>query len=195
MKIPSLFSGEAGFFCFRLLGTIYRAHTAKTQRVTDTIVRVPFKAMLEIVEKIRQEIEQVKIDSNEALESFRVNYLGRKSGRITDLFKKLKEVPADQRRAFGQHVNALKELAESRLEGAKDALTPAGRVQEGDIDLTLPGRQALIGSMHPLTQTFEEIQRIFCSFGFSVAEGPEIEDDWHNFTALNFPPDHPARDI
>ncbi len=151
--------------------------------------------MLEIVEQIRQEIETASIDSDEALETFRVNYLGRKSGRITDLFKRLKDVPNEERPAFGQHINALKELAESRLEGAQRQMKASGAVKKGDIDLTLPGRAALVGSLHPLTQTFEEIQRIFCSYGFSIAEGPEIEDDWHNFTALNFPPDHPARDM
>ena len=151
--------------------------------------------MLDIVDQIRQEIEQVAIDSNEALESFRVNYLGRKSGRITDLFKKLKDVPSEERPAFGQHINKLKQLAESRLESALQSMKTAGAGAAVDIDLTLPGRQALVGSSHPLTQTYEEIERIFGSYGFNVEEGPEVEDDWHNFTALNFPPDHPARDM
>lgn len=151
--------------------------------------------MLEVLDQIRQEVETASIDSEEALETFRVNYLGRKSGRITDLFKQMKDVPADQRPAFGQHVNALKQLAEQRLEEAQQAMKSAGGVKKGDIDVTLPGRQSVVGSMHPLTQTFEEIQRIFGSYGFSIEEGPEIEDDWHNFTALNFPPDHPARDM
>ncbi len=151
--------------------------------------------MLELLDQIRQEVETASIDSEESLETFRVNYLGRKSGRITDLFKQMKDVPADQRPAFGQHVNTLKQLAENRIEAAQQAMKSAGGVKKGDIDITLPGRQSIVGSMHPLTQTFEEIQRIFGSYGFSVAEGPEIEDDWHNFTALNFPPDHPARDM
>lgn len=151
--------------------------------------------MLDLVEKIRQEIETASIDSGEALETFRVNYLGRKSGAITDLFKKMKDVPADERPAFGQHINALKQLAESRVEDAQQAMKATGGVKKGDIDLTLPGKQPQIGSLHPLTQTYEEIRRIFSSYGFAVAEGPELEDDWHNFTALNFPPDHPARDM
>jgi phenylalanyl-tRNA synthetase alpha chain len=151
--------------------------------------------MLELVNQLRQEIETAPIESPEDLETFRVNFLGRKSGRITDLFKQMRHVSAEDRPAFGQEVNALKELAEQRLDAAQNKLTggPAGR--QGAIDLTLPGRKALLGARHPLTHTFEEIQRIFERFGFSVAEGPEIEDDWHNFTALNFPPDHPARDM
>lgn len=150
--------------------------------------------MLELVDQIRQEIESASIDSEEDLELFRVNYLGRKSGRITDLFKQLKDVPPAERPAFGQHINALKQLAERRLEGAQQARQSTG-FQRGDLDVTLPGRAPLVGSLHPLTQTFEEIQRIFTSYGFTIAEGPEVEDDWHNFTALNFPPDHPARDM
>ena len=151
--------------------------------------------MLEIVDKIKEEIEKASIASHDELEAFRVNFLGRKNGRITDLFKKLKDVPAPDRPAFGQHINALKQLAEHRLTDALSAIKAARSTGEKDIDLTLPGREALIGSQHPLTQTREEIERIFGSYGFTVEEGPEIEDDWHNFTALNFPPDHPARDM
>lgn len=151
--------------------------------------------MLDLVDQLRKEIEAASIDTDDALETFRINYLGRKSGRITDLFKKIKDVPPAERPAFGQHINGLKELAAGRLEEALRARKAASSVKKGDIDLTLPGRQPLTGSLHPLTQTFEEIQRIFTSYGFTIAEGPEVEDDWHNFTALNFPPDHPARDM
>lgn len=151
--------------------------------------------MLDLVNQLRQEIESAPIDTPEDLETFRVNYLGRKSGRITDLFKQMRHVSAEDRPAFGQQVNALKELAEKRLEASQEQKKTSSANQHGDLDITLPGRQALRGSQHPLSQTFEEIQRIFERFGFTVAEGPEIEDDWHNFTALNFPPDHPARDM
>ena len=151
--------------------------------------------MTDLVDQIRQEIQETALETPEALETFRVNFLGRKSGRITDLFKQMKDVPASDRPAFGQQINALKQLAEKRVDEAQAGLKPASPAASGEIDLTLPGRHAAIGSLHPLTQTFEEIQRIFQRFGFSVEEGPEIEDDWHNFAALNFPPDHPARDM
>src|SRR5690606_3251140 len=135
--------------------------------------------------------------TEEEVERFRVEFLGRKSGRITNLFKSVSDIPADQRRSFGQEVNALKQLAESRLSDAEARLATnaqAGRTKA--LDLTLPGRVPVEpGSLHPLTSTLNDIRRVFERCGFSVAEGPEIEDDWHNFTALNFPPDHPARDM
>ncbi len=152
--------------------------------------------MLENVEALRREIEAEEIGSEAAAEEFRVKYLGRKQGQITDLFKQISNVALEDRKAFGQEVNALKTLAEERLEAAEAALRAPAQQERPAIDLTLPGRgAATAGSVHPITQTLEEITRIFERFGFSVAEGPEIEDDWHNFTALNFPPDHPARDM
>ena len=152
--------------------------------------------MLEIVDEIRHEIESAPIDSEESAESFRIRFLGRKSGRITELFKQMKNVAPEERPRYGQEINALKELAEQRL---ADFETRAAEMVDGTeqrIDLTLPGRPpAPRGSIHPLTQTLEEIKRVFERFGFSTAEGPEIETDWYNFTALNFPADHPARDM
>lgn len=152
--------------------------------------------MLENVDDIRRKLESESIDSEERAENFRIKYLGRKSGLITDLFKEIRNVEEADRAAFGQQVNALKERAEQRLEEfeahRRDAATP----QKRDVDLTLPGRPpAPRGSIHPLTQTLEDIKRVFARFGFAVAEGPEIESEWYNFTALNFPPDHPARDM
>ena len=149
------------------------------------------------IEEIRREMDAAPLDDLEQVERFRIDFLGRKSGSITALFKEISNVPAEDRRAFGQAVNALKQEAESRLEEAEKALREAVRSSEArDMDLTLPGRlPAYEGSRHPLTQTLHDIRRIFESYGFTVEEGPEIEDDWHNFTALNFPPDHPARDM
>lgn len=153
--------------------------------------------MSDVIQELRSEIEAAPLTTKEEIESFRVNYLGRKNGRITQLFKQITEVPPAQRRTFGQEVNALKEQAEARLEEARSRVS--GKDGEGEsrkIDLTLPGRAPIPpGSVHPLTQTLHDIQHIFERFGFSTAFGPEIEDDWHNFTALNFPPDHPARDM
>ena len=153
--------------------------------------------MPDSVDQIHRELEAETIGSEAEAEAFRVKYLGRKSGSITNLFKTITDVPPKERRTFGQRVNALKQAAEARLEDALGRLRQSGDgIQTSGLDLTLPGRRpAPPGSIHPLTQTLEAITHAFARFGFSVAEGPEIEDDWHNFTALNFPPDHPARDM
>lgn len=151
--------------------------------------------MPDMIDELRREIESETLDSAEAADAYRVKYLGRKSGQITGLFKRLGEVPPDERKTFGHRVNELKALAENRLEEAQARLNGEKQTEGPEIDLTLPGRRPILGSTHPLTQTLEEIKRVFARLGFDVAEGPEIEDDWHNFTALNFPPDHPARDM
>ena len=152
--------------------------------------------MAESLEKLKEELESEPIESEESAETFRIKYLGRKSGRITELFKQIKDVKPEERRAFGQNVNALKEFAELRLEAYESQRDGVVEGTDQGIDLTLPGRRAVpVGSIHPITRTLEDIKNVFNRAGFSVAEGPEIEDDWHNFTALNFPPDHPARDM
>ena len=155
----------------------------------------PSTTMLEIFDELRKEIEETIIDSAEAVEAFRVAYLGRKNGRIKALSEKMRDIDVSERPVFGKHVNALKELVNSRLDQAQALLKKVSSGSSAEVDLTLPGRRPTLGSLHPLTETAEEIQRIFLSFGFTIAEGPEIEDDWHNFTSLNFPPDHPARDM
>ena len=152
--------------------------------------------MPDAIDQIQRALESETIGSEREAEAFRVKYLGRKSGAITNLFKTITDVSPAERGAFGQRVNALKQAAEARLEEALGRLQSNGTERTSDLDLTLPGRRlAPEGSLHPLTQTLEAITQTFKRFGFSVAEGPEIEDDWHNFTALNFPPDHPARDM
>lgn len=146
---------------------------------------------------LREDIVAAPLDSAEAVEAFRVRTLGRKSGRLTALFGRIGEVEPAERGATGQALNALKRDAEARIESAQAELAASGPASDAP-DLTLPGRlpaPAAPGTLHPLTQTLREIERIFASFGFAVAEGPEIETDWHNFTALNFPPEHPARDM
>lgn len=151
----------------------------------------------EVVSDLRRQVEDASLQTADEIERFRVDFLGRKSGRITNLFKTVSTIPPDQRREFGQEVNALKQLAEARLEEAEALLAERTKVDQAQaLDLTLPGRLAVEpGRLHPLTSTLDDIRRVFERCGFSVAEGPEIEDDWHNFTALNFPPDHPARDM
>ena len=150
------------------------------------------------VDEVRGQVSSARLQTADEIKRFRIDFLGRKSGRITALFKEMSAVPAEQRRAFGQEVNALKELAEARIAEAEAALaaTKSDPATSVELDLTLPGRISVpYGSLHPLTNTLNEIRQVFERCGFAVEEGPEIEDDWHNFTALNFPPDHPARDM
>ncbi len=151
--------------------------------------------MPDTLEEIKIEIENASLETHEAIEAFRIQYLGKKQGRIKDLLGQIPTVAPDQRRAYGQRVNELKRLAEQRVDDARqllDASKPAGAAE---VDLSLPGRPAPRGSIHPITKTRYDIQRIFERMGFLVADGPEIEDEWHNFSALNFPPEHPARDM
>ena len=142
------------------------------------------------------DIESAPLGSADEAEAFRVRFLGRKAGAVTALFGRLGEAPADERRALGQQLNALKQAAEARLETATTAAGPATGATT--LDLTLPGRVPAPverGTVHPLTQALADIEAAFRRLGFAVQRGPEIEDDWHNFTALNFPPEHPARDM
>lgn len=142
------------------------------------------------------EISAVELNSPSVIDQFRINFLGRK-GRLADLFDQLKSVPAEERRAIGQQLNALKQAAQDRLDAAVDAVEAAVANQSADAgyDYTLPPVPNALGTRHPLSLVREEMLRIFGRIGFAVAEGPEIEDDWHNFTALNFPENHPARDM
>jgi len=147
------------------------------------------------IDALRDQIESETIESEEEAEAFRIQYLGRKQGAITDLFGQISEIPPEERPAFGKNVNALKAMAEQKLEAALQSLQQEQQGEAADIDLTLPGRRDFRGTLHPLTQTLNEILRILRRLGFETYEGPEVESDWHNFTALNFPPDHPARDM
>lgn len=151
--------------------------------------------MLDVFDQLRKEIEEAVIDTKEAVEAFRVSFLGRKNGRLKALSEKMRDIDVADRPVFGKNINALKNLVNDRLGEAQQMLRGLNQNSGATIDLTLPGRVPTLGSLHPLTQTAEEIQEIFKAYGFTIAEGPEIEDDWHNFTSLNFPPDHPARDM
>ena len=124
----------------------------------------------------------------------RDRYLSRKGGLVSALLKSLGQAPADERPRLGQLVNQLKLEIESRLE-EKLAAASAARPPAGAVDVTLPGRAPRIGHRHPLTILRERIEAIFTRFGFLIIEGPELEDDYHNFEALNMPPEHPARDM
>ncbi len=127
------------------------------------------------------------------LEEFRIRYLARK-GLIGALFEQLGALPAAERPAAGRLLNELRAAVQDLHDGARARLA-GGTTAERHIDLTLPGRRMPRGTKHLLTQTLEEITAIFVSMGFGIADGPEIEDDYHNFGALNFPDDHPARDM
>lgn len=132
-----------------------------------------------------------------SLDDARVDALGKK-GRITDLMKTLGNMSPEERKTKGQELNALKdEIAEliKRQESALKKQEMDQRLSTETIDITLPTRPDRKGKIHPISQTIEELVTIFGSMGFTVAEGPDIEDDWHNFTALNFPPGHPAREM
>lgn len=134
------------------------------------------------------------IRSEQELDEFRVSFLARK-GKIAELFDELKNVDPQLRPQVGRALNELRSHVQALFDSAKSRLsTPEGRMVQ-QIDLTLPGRRRWTGSKHPITQTLEEIESIFTRMGFVIATGPEIEDDYHNFEALNFPPDHPARDM
>ena len=147
------------------------------------------------IDDLRKHMEAESIESEEEAEEFRIRYLGRNQGAIPALFDRIGDLPPEERPEFGKRLNALKERAQERLDVARARLKRKAQSGGPDIDRTLPGRRGFRGSTHPLTQTLDEILRILRGLGFSTYEGPEIETDWHNFSALNFPPDHPARDM
>jgi len=131
----------------------------------------------------------------DALEQVRVRELGKK-GRLTLLLKSLGGLDAEARKAAGQALNVVKEALAATIEARKSELARAAlesRLAGEKLDITLPVRPETRGSIHPISQTIDEVVAIFGEMGFTVAEGPDIEDDWHNFTALNIPPEHPAR--
>lgn len=155
--------------------------------------------MLDKIDHLR---EQLFRDLNTAgdptsLETFRIKYLARK-GLVSGLFDEMKNIPPHDKPAVGKALNELRADAQLAYENKKKELEKRqGGVRKADIhdDITLPGRPKPIGTLHPLTQTIDEIKKIFLRMGFSVATGPEVETDYYNFEALNFSPDHPARDM
>jgi phenylalanyl-tRNA synthetase alpha chain len=128
------------------------------------------------------------------LEEFRLKILSKK-GVLTDLFAAMKDIPAEERKAYGLKVNELKNIAEEKLRHFSELFDDHSDASGESADLTLPGSPMPAGARHPVSIIRNEILEIFNRIGFVVADGPEIEDDWHNFTALNFPPEHPARDM
>ncbi|WP_443946175.1 phenylalanine--tRNA ligase subunit alpha [Pedobacter sp. AW1-32] len=149
-------------------------------------------------DKITQYTEEINAfvtDKADELEQFRIKFLGTK-GIIKDVFDEFKTVSVEEKRSLGKVLNEFKQLAESRYQTLKDTTEQnAGKAENLRLDLSLPGEGFEVGSRHPLALVRREIVEIFAKLGFTVAEGPEIEDDWHNFSALNFPEEHPARDM
>ncbi|MCB1738675.1 MAG: phenylalanine--tRNA ligase subunit alpha, partial [Gammaproteobacteria bacterium] len=130
-----------------------------------------------------------------ALDQIRVAYLGKK-GSLTEQLKSLGSLPGEQRREAGQVINQAKQAVQAAIEARRESLeqaTLAEKLAAESVDVTLPGRDAGIGGLHPVTRTLERIESLFAHMGFEVKEGPEIEDDFHNFEALNIPSHHPAR--
>jgi phenylalanyl-tRNA synthetase alpha chain len=150
--------------------------------------------MLSKITQHLEEIETFTADSTEAVESFRIKYLGKK-GILAALFAEMKNVDPAERKEFGRVVNELKSKAEEKLSLLKEQFDTTNGASENTIDLTLPADPIALGSRHPISLIRNEIISIFSRIGFTVADGPEIEDDWHNFSALNFPENHPARDM
>ena len=147
------------------------------------------------IQEIKEEILAASCSNKDELEEYRIKFISKKSV-IGDLFGQMKNIPAEERKAYGQEVNELKNLAQTRFKELIKSLENEEESSAGQapFDLTLPGKGS-IGSLHPITITRNRIIEIFEKIGFNVSEGPEIEDDWHNFTALNFPPNHPAREM
>tara|TARA_Y100000739_G_scaffold229400_1_gene243960 strand:+ start:1244 stop:2263 length:1020 start_codon:yes stop_codon:yes gene_type:complete len=145
------------------------------------------------INEIDRQIEKFKIEDRESLEKFRIQFLGSKN-ILKDLFAEIKNVAPDKRKAIGQSINSLKNRAQTKLESFTEKINE-GSEENLKIDLTLPGENLKLGSRHPLSIVNEKIIDIFGKIGFSVSEGPEVEDDWHNFTGLNLPEEHPARDM
>jgi phenylalanyl-tRNA synthetase alpha chain len=150
--------------------------------------------MQDLINQYTTEIEAFNPANADELEAFRIKYLGTK-GLIKDLFEQFKSTTPEEKRTLGKVLNQFKQLTEGKYQLLKEHFDSAAPDTKTEIDLTLPGEGFAVGSRHPLSLVRNEIIDIFKHLGFVVAEGPEIEDDWHNFSALNFPEEHPARDM
>jgi phenylalanyl-tRNA synthetase alpha chain len=150
--------------------------------------------MIEKIHKHIEEVEAFSTQSLEELEAFRIKFLGKK-GILNDLFASFKEVPNEQKKDFGQAINKLKSVSQDKISSLKASLENTSGETANFGDLSRPGEPFNIGARHPISLVKNQIIDIFSRIGFNVSEGPEIEDDWHNFTALNLPEHHPARDM
>ncbi len=149
--------------------------------------------MIDKVKAHLEEVNQFTATSQEAIEEFRIKYAGKK-GILNELFAAFREVKNEEKKAYGQVLNELKNAVSEKVEALKSGQSAAGTATHG-LDLSRPGYPVKLGSQHPLTLVKNRIIEIFNQIGYKISEGPEIEDDWHNFTALNLPEHHPARDM
>ncbi|MBO7204387.1 MAG: phenylalanine--tRNA ligase subunit alpha [Bacteroidales bacterium] len=150
--------------------------------------------MINLIDKLLKDIQEVQVKTAQEVEQLRVSLLGKK-GEITKLFEEFRNVPAESKKEFGRRLNELKNAATAKIEELRQNLEDSAGASECSFDMTMPGDTFELGSRHPISITREEIISIFKKLGYSLAEGPEIEDDHHVFEALNFPPEHPARDM
>jgi len=150
---------------------------------------------------MRQELEELRSSAREKIEKakdkgdierIRVEFLGRRQGKLTQVLDKMRELPLEDRPTVGKLANEVKSEIQERLKEKMERMKK--EEEEESIDVTLPGRKPSLGKLHPITQTLKEIERIFLSLGFRVVRGPEMETEYYNFEALNMPPYHPARD-
>ena len=150
--------------------------------------------MLKQIEKHISEVENFHADSSERAELFRIKYFGKK-GILNDLFLAFKKVPNEEKKAFGQALNNLKTKIQEKVKAFQEIKEDKEKKADQYIDLTMSAEPMRLGSRHPLSIVKNDIIEIFSRLGFTISEGPEIEDDWHNFSALNLPEEHPARDM
>lgn len=150
--------------------------------------------MIDKINRIREELAAAQAASAEAVEELRIKYLSKK-GEVSALMADFRNVPAEQKRELGQKLNELKGFVTDKINSLKEQLAAGADSDNASIDLTRTATPFPVGSRHPLSIVKNDIIRIFSGMGFTIAEGPEIEDDWHVFSSLNFPPDHPARDM
>jgi len=152
------------------------------------------ETLVQKIEEYKKEIKDFIAQKSEEAENFRIKYLGSK-GLVKEVMGEMKNVAADKKKEFGQLLNEFKIYTEAKYEELKAATSNGQEKPASTIDLSLPGDPLPLGSRHPISLVRNQIVSIFQRLGFAVAEGPEIEDDWHNFTALNLPENHPARDM
>lgn len=150
--------------------------------------------LLKLVDNLKEEIKNFLTEEKDKAEAFRIKFIG-SHGSVKSAMAEMKNVAPENKRDMGKVLNELKLFAENKYEELKKENNDLREVSENNIDLTLPGESLSIGSRHPISIVRNKIVSIFQRLGFAVAEGPEIEDDWHNFTALNLPENHPARDM
>lgn len=150
--------------------------------------------LIDRVAALEAELKNAQARTADEVERFRVAMLGR-NGAVTELFDAFRQVAPEEKRTLGPRMNQLKQLAQQRLEELKGALGNEAESGSDDLDLSAPARTGHMGSLHPITIVRQRIVDVFTRIGYTVSQGPEVEDDRHNFSALNFPPDHPARDM